>query len=125
MNEHTDADEQIVSLGCRNEAFRNRIGNGLGDGVLGRAEHLHRLLGALDRHLVEQHRVGLGRQIGRDHRQQGGEPVLVVGQAVAKRSLDRTAARTDQQVDVSDFVPIADQRLAHTNFGDLGHLLLP
>src|SRR5262245_36813066 len=48
MDEHADADEEIVGLGRRDDAFRNRIGDRLGNAILGRAEHLDRLLGALD-----------------------------------------------------------------------------
>ena len=48
---------------------------------LGRAEHLHRLLGTFDRDLVEQHGVGLGRQVRGDHGKQVIEAIGVVARA--------------------------------------------
>ena len=93
---------------------RRRIGHRHGHGVLRRSEHLHGLLRALDRHLVEHHGVGLDEQIRCDHRQQRGEAVLVVGERVRERPLRRRTARTDDEIDVRDLVAVADQRLADT-----------
>src|SRR5262245_62976207 len=44
MDEHADADEEIVGLVLGYDTFGDAIGRGLGHGVLRRAEHLHGLL---------------------------------------------------------------------------------
>ena len=93
--------------------------------VLRGAEHLHRLLGALDRHLVEHDSGGLDHEIGRDDREQGGEAVLVVAQSVRERSLHGAAAGADEKVDMGDLVAFADKRLADAHFGDLRHGIPP
>src|SRR5205814_4824788 len=82
------------------------------DGRLRRTEHLHRLRGVLDGDLVEQNRVGLRRQVGRDDGEQLGETVGVVCQR-ADEGLPRVARlRPDDQIDVGDLIPVAYQRLA-------------
>ena len=86
--------------------------------VLRRAEHLHRLLGALDRHLVEHDGRGLDSEVRRDDREQRREAVLVVDERVGERGLGGAAARPDDEVDVRDFVALADQRFADQQLGD-------
>ena len=124
MNTPT-ADEDVVGLVDRDHALGDRIRNGLGDAMLRRAEHLHGLLGALDRHLVEQDRVGLAQQVRRDDREQRREAVLVVDERVGEGELGRRAARTHDQVDMRDFVAVADQRLADQHLVDQSHVFLP
>ena len=46
VNEDADADEEVVGLVLRDDALGHAVGDGLGDGMLGRPEHLHGLLGA-------------------------------------------------------------------------------
>src|SRR5438874_1019355 len=93
--------------------------------MLRRTEHLDGLLGPLDGHLVEQKGVGFGLQIWCNQRKKRGKSILVVGETIAEGCLDRATARTDQKVDVSNFVAVANQRLAHTGFGDLRHYVSP
>ena len=121
VNEHADGDKEIVGLVGGDHAFGDGIGHSLGDGILGRAEHLHRLARILDGDLVVEDRRGLAQKVRRNHRKQGGEAVLVVGQGIAERRLDGAAARTEKQIDMSDFVAVTDKRLADTNSTDLGH----
>ena len=70
MDENADADEEIVGLVLGNDSLGHAIGHCHGDGMLSRAEHLHGLLGALDRHFVEQNGRGLGQQVWRHDREQ-------------------------------------------------------
>ena len=121
MDEHADADEHVVGLRRRDRALRHRVGNRHRHRVLRRAEHLHRLLGVLDRHLVKEDRVRLHRQVRRDDRQERGEAVLVVGQRMGKRRLGGAAARPDDEIDMGDFVALADQRLADHELVYRGH----
>jgi hypothetical protein len=72
--------------------------------MLRRPEHLNRLLGALDGHLVEQDGVRLAGHVRRENGQQRGEAVLVVRQGVAEGVLCRAAARSDDQVDMGNFI---------------------
>ena len=109
MNEHADADEQVIGFVGRNHALGDAIGDGLGDGVLRGAEHLHRLLGALDGHFVEHHGIGLSEQVGGDDGEQRGEAVLVVDESVAECGLGSTAARPHDQVDMGHFIAVTDQ----------------
>src|ERR1700674_3061220 len=127
MDEDPDADEEIVRLGFRNDAFGDAVGDRLSHRVLRRPEHLHGLLGALDGHLVEQNRRGLGEQIRSDHREQRGEAFLVVRQRMRECGFGCASARSDQQIDVGDLVAVADERFTDAEFRDLRHLptLLP
>src|SRR5690242_10060901 len=121
MDEHADADEQIVSLVGGDHAFGDGIGDRLGHGVLRGAEHLHGLACVLDGHLVVEDRWGLAEKVRRDHREQRGEAILVVGQCIAERLFDGAATRTNEQIDMSNFVAVADERLANTRTTYLGH----
>src|SRR6266404_4660826 len=85
MDENADADEDIVRLGLRNHSLRNAIRHRLRDRMLGRPKHLYRLLGAFDRHLVEQNGCGLAQQVWPYHRQKRREAVLIVGEGVRER----------------------------------------
>ena len=84
-------------------------------------KHLHRLLRALNRYLVEEERIGLARQVRTHHCQQSREPILVIRQRVAERRLCSRTARSDDEVDVRDLVAVADERLANHHFVDFGH----
>src|SRR5271169_5569764 len=64
MDEHADANEEIVGLVGGNHALGDAVGDRLGDRVLRGAEHLHGLLGALDRHFVEHDVAGLVSRFG-------------------------------------------------------------
>src|SRR5579872_2467415 len=59
MDEDTDADEKVIGLIDRNGAVLDAIRHRGGDGALGGAEHLDRLLGGLDGLLVEHDGGGL------------------------------------------------------------------
>src|SRR4029077_4518793 len=121
VNEHADGDVEIVRLVGGNPPFCHGVGDGLGHGVLRRTEHLHRLARVLDRHLVVEDRWGLREKVGRDHRKKRGEAVLVVGQSIAERGLHSAAAGTDQQIDVSNFIAVTDERFTYTDTTNLGH----
>jgi hypothetical protein len=73
------------------------------------------------RHFVVEDRRRLAQKVRRDHREQGGETVFVVGQSIAERLLHGAAARTNQQVDVSDLVAVANERFADTSTTNLAH----
>jgi hypothetical protein len=53
VDENAGADEEIVGLILGNDPLGHAVGNRLGDRMLSGTEHLHGLLGTLDRHLVE------------------------------------------------------------------------
>ena len=72
-----------------NGAVFDTVRHGHRDPALRRPEHLHGLLGAFDRHLVEHHGGGLGHEVGRHHREQRGEAVLVVRQCIGERGFCR------------------------------------
>ena len=116
VDEHADADEQVISGRKRNDAFSDRVRNRLGDAMLRGAKHLNRLLGVLDGDLVEQDRVRLDQQVRRNHREQRREAVLVVDQRVRKGFFSRRAARTHDQIDVRNFIAVANQRFANAHF---------
>ena len=80
---------------------------------LRRAEHLHRLRGALDRDLVGHERVGLRGQVGRNDREEVRVALALVEQSLGERLADGPVLRANQQVDVSDLVALADERLAN------------
>src|SRR5258706_13119596 len=117
VNEHADHDAQVVGLVLRDDAALDRINHRPGHGRLSRSEHLDRLLGALDRDLVEQDRVRLGRQVRRDDGEEGRETVLVVRQRVAKCGARGPRFGTDDQVDMGNLVAVADQRLTKKKVG--------
>src|SRR5690606_455512 len=98
VDEDADEDVKIVSFSSRNDAFSNRVLNGLGNAVRGGADHLDGLTGFLDGDLVEQNRVGLAEQVRRDNGEEGGEAGLVVGQRVAECRLGGAAARSDDEI---------------------------
>src|SRR3712207_9144503 len=64
--------EEVVRLLDGDRTVLDGVGDGLSDAALRRTEHLDRLLGVADRHLVEHHRVRLARQV---RRQDGEEAV--------------------------------------------------
>jgi hypothetical protein len=109
VDEHTHQDAEVVGLGLGDDAFADRVHHRARHRRLSRPEHLHRLLGALDGHLVEEQRVGLGRKVRRHDGQQSGEAILVVGQRAGKCRAGRPGLRPDDQVDVGDLVAIADE----------------
>jgi hypothetical protein len=111
VDEDTHEDAQVVGLVLVDRAVGHRVHDSAGHGRLGRSEHLDGLLRALDGHLVEEKRVGLAGQVRRDDRQQGGEPVLVVGERVREGRTRMTRLRANDQVDVGDLVAVADERL--------------
>src|SRR5215472_2571941 len=121
VDEDADADEEIVGFVLRDGAVGNGVRHGLGDRVLRRTEHLDGLLGTLDRHLVEQDGIRLAGHVWRQDGEQRGEAVLVVREGVAEGMLCRTAARSDDQVDMGNFVALADQGLADHNLIDPCH----
>ena len=84
VNEDANAYEDVVGLILRNDALRNAVGDCLGNGMLGRAEHLQGLFGALDGYLIEQNGRWLAEQI---RRHLGG--VLLAALAVIYFSLVR------------------------------------
>src|ERR1019366_3870663 len=112
VNEHADRDEQIVGFGERNNALGDAVGDGLGDAGLGRAKHLNGLLGVLDRDLVEQDCVRLGQKVRGDNSEKRREAVLVVDQRIGESQFGGASARSNQQIDMSDFITFADERLA-------------
>jgi len=107
-------------------AFCDAVGHGFGNRVLSRAEHLHGLLGTLDRDLVEQDRRRLAEQIRRYDSKERGEAVLVVRQSVGECRFDRASTRAHDEVDVGHFVTLTDERFTHASSVDLCHRhLLP
>src|SRR2546429_443283 len=112
VDEHPHQDAIVVHFVPRDDARRHAVDHRTRDRCLRRAEHLHGLRGVLDGDLVEEERVGLRRQVGRDDGEQLGETVGVVRQR-ADESLPRVARlRPDDQIDVGDLIPVAYQRLA-------------
>src|SRR6202020_572669 len=69
----------------------------------------------------EQDRVGLDRQVRRQNREKGGEPILVIDQCVGEGALRRATPRPNDQIDVRDFIAIASQRLANQKLVNLRH----
>src|SRR5215212_7661713 len=104
---------QVVHLVGRDDAVAHGVDDRARDCRLRRPEHLHRLRGALHRHLVGDDRVRLGRQVGRDHGQQVRVPLLLVEQRSRECLAERPVLPPDQEVDVSDLVALAHQGLTH------------
>ena len=100
--------KNIVGFVLRDGAVFHAVGDRERDGMLCRAEHLDGLFCALDGDLIEHHRIRTGDQIRRDNRQQRCKAILVIGQGVAERGFDCRTARSNQQVDMSDFVTVAN-----------------
>ena len=121
MDEHANENVDVVSFVCGDHAFSDRVLNGLGNAVLGGAEHLNGLAGVLDGDLVEHRGVGLALQVRRDDGEERREAVLVVRQRVAKCSFNSRTARSDEEVDVRHFVAVADERFADHYAIDLSH----
>ena len=103
---------QVVDLILGDDALGDRIDHRAGDRGLGGTEQLHGLPRALDRHLVADHRVRLGREVGGDHGEQVGVTFRLVDEGMGECLADRTALRSDQEVDVGDLVTFAYQSLA-------------
>ena len=70
-------------------AVGHAVGDGLGDGVLRRPEHLDGLLHALDRHLGDQDGRRLGDQVGCQDGQQIGVTGRLIGQRIGEGGPDR------------------------------------
>ena len=72
-------------------------------------------LSILDRDFGNHDRRRLGQEVRGQHGEQRSEPVLVVGQAMDPEGrFGRTAARSNEQIDMRDFVAVANQRLSDT-----------
>jgi len=109
---HADADEQVIGFADRDDALGHRIGDRLGDAGLRRAEHLKRLLGALIVTLVEQIVFGLVSRSERRPREELVKPSLLLTRSIGESQLGGRTARSDYQIDMSDFIAFADHRLA-------------
>src|SRR4051812_11053239 len=113
VDEDAADDAEVVDVALADHALADRVDDGTSHGRLGGPEHLHRLGGALDRHLVRKDRVRLSGEVGRDHREQVRVPLLLVDEGVRERLADRPALGADQEVDVRDLVALADERLSN------------
>src|SRR6185437_4565784 len=122
VDEHANADVEVVGFSSRDNAFGNRILNGLCNAVLSRSEHLNGLTGVLDGDLVVKDRVRLAGEVRCDDGEKRREAVLVVRQRVAECRFSGRATRAHEKVDVRDLVAITDERLAEKYFVDLGHI---
>ena len=109
MDEHAHEDAEIIRLVLRDDAALERVDDGARDRGLRRPEHLDRLLGALDGHLIEEDRVRLGRQVRRDDCEQRREAVLVVREGVDECRARGARLRADDQIDVRYLVAVADE----------------
>ncbi len=125
VNENADAQEQIICLVLRDRAVLDAVRDRQCDRMLSRTKHLHRLLGTLDRHLVEQNRVRFGEQVWGDDGKQRCEAILIVGERIAKCGFRSRTSRSDQQVDMCDLVAVAYERLSYQDAIDLGHSVPP
>ena len=79
VNEDAADDDQLLALILGNHAGFDRIGDGLGDGVLGWAEHLYGLLGTLDRDLGDHDGRRLDGQVWRQNGEQVAVSSLLIG----------------------------------------------
>ena len=104
VDEDAADDHQVFALVLGDHAGLDAVGDGLGHRVLGRAEHLHGLLGPLDRDLRDQHGGRLDRQVGRQDGQQVAVPGALIGERVGERDSDRPRLVADQQIDMGDLV---------------------
>ncbi len=118
MNEDAAHNAQVLGLILGDHPLGHRIGHRLGDRGLSRSEHLHRLLGTLDRDLGDQHRRRFHRQVGGQHRQQVAVTLALTRQGVGKRDPYRTVFAADQQINVSDLITIAHQGLSNIHRHD-------
>jgi len=110
VDEYTHQNAEIVGPALVDDARGNAVHDRPSHRGLGRTEHLHRLLGAFDSDLIEEQRVGLGRKVGSDNGQQGGEAVGVVRERLGERQTRRSGFGADDQVDMCNLVAISDQR---------------
>src|SRR5262249_4478614 len=109
VDEHTTDDHVLLGLVLGDDAGGDRVDDGAGDGRLGRAEHLDGLLGPLDGHLGDHDRGRLANDVRADDGQETGVPGRLVGPGVGERGPDGAVLVADQEVDVGDFVAVADQ----------------
>ena len=84
MDEHANADENVIRFGGGDGAIGHAVGNGHAYRALGGAKHLHGLRRILDCHLVEHDGGGLAHQVRCNDGQQSGEAVLVVDQSIGE-----------------------------------------
>jgi serine/threonine-protein kinase len=112
VDEHAADDDQVIDLGLADGPLRDAVGDGLGHGRLSRAEHLHRLGRALDRHLGDEDRGRLAQQVRRQHGQQVRVPLFLVRQRRGESRAHGAVLRANQQINVGDLVAFANQRLA-------------
>jgi hypothetical protein len=110
VDEHAGDQAQIVALALRDDAVAHGVDDRSRHRRLRRSEHLDRLNGPLDRDLVGHDRVGLRRQVGRNHRQEVSVALALVIRASAKAL--PTGPSFEPMVDVSDLVALSDKRLA-------------
>src|SRR5262249_1677690 len=84
----------------------------LGHGFLRGPEHLHGLVGALDRDLGDQDRRRLAHEVRRQDRQQVAVTLLLVREGIGKGSAYRPILGTDEEINMANLVSVPGQRLA-------------
>ena len=113
VDEHPAHDDEILGIALGDHASSHAVGDSLGHGSLCGAEHLHRLLGTLDRHLGDHHGGWLDGEIRRQHGQQVGMSLALTGQSVGKSRAHRAILAADQQIDVGNLVAFAAECFAN------------
>src|SRR4051794_5853190 len=112
VDEDTHEDAEVIDLALSDHALADRVDDRTGDRRLSRAEHLHRLGRALDRDLVRDVRVRLGRKVRCHDREEVRVALLLVDERLREGVADRPFLRPDDEIDVGDLVALADQGLA-------------
>jgi len=112
VDENAADDDEVFGLVLGNDAGFDLVGDRLGDGGLGGAEHLDGLLGTLDRDLRDQNGRGLDGQIGREDGEEIRVAFALTRQSVGEGVADRAVLAADEQINVRDLVAFADQCLA-------------
>lgn len=96
VDEDAADDHIVVGLLLGNHPVRHAVDDRTSDGLLGRAEHLHRLLRALDRDLRDHHGRGFADQIRRNHGQQATVAGALIRERAGERDADRAGLVADQ-----------------------------
>lgn len=106
---HARQHHQRLEVMCAKRSLFDEIGHGLCHSGLDRAEHLPDLSFFLQRHLGDDQRCRLGKEVWPHDREKRRVPGRELGEGIGKRCADRTLFLTDNEVDMSQFGPVADQ----------------
>lgn len=120
VDENAADDDVFIGLVFRDHAFGNAVNDCTSDCRLCRAEHLHGLLGAFDRHFRDHDRSRFANQVRRDDGEQARVAGTLCRECVGKSHAHWTVLIANEQIDVGDFIAVANEAFADKH----GHVCL-